>query len=608
MRKKIFVCILLAVFLLASAVFEGFGPVAMADSELSNEQRNAISMLNYITVLTRDINASKNSRLYMEQAYSRLINNTYPNAVDGLTLSQLTGLLDTMENYRMIAVKRDRLQFIYEQNQAKAMRAAVPNPLGLLSAIQSGNKAKLAAAIVYMAVDSITSYTSYTQETDLQYIKDGWALDDEEATTLHNSRKSTFSYMIEMVRDYNLPGDLTLTEKTVDEFVKWKNDSNVVARIQFLESNKATYQNYGGYWLLLAESYYNTKDYQSCLSAVESYEALDTRIFRRDYEYARILPLVIDAANCVYTGKQYEMLAVKYAQQILSNSDHNEWAQRYFAAQTYVDLYGRTNNVEYLNTAYSIALDNVTYLVSEQRELNQKFLNPVVEVATPKDATKDEKQQIKNYNKMLKEVRKLELPPVFEPLQLNCDLLFAVAKKINISSAEKKKIDGILHPNGEKLFITETLDSAYWATKGASANSLEGLDFAGTAIKFPLVDITDDSAIIVEVKEANSSTSDVISDWQLTSVSRDKKNDIQKSIAIFTSENAKKHEWAPGATIIITVTPKKGSTAPDSTVHFSSASAKNAWYDYLKIWEGQNNEWYDYLKVWKDKVKFERVD
>ena len=260
MRKKSFVCILLAALLFASAIFEGFGSMAIADSELSDEQRNAISMLNYITVLTRDINASKNSRLYMEQAYSRLINNTYPNAVDGLTLGQLTGLLDTMENYRMIAVKRDRLQFIYEQNQAKAMRAAVPNPLGLLSAIQSGSKAKLAAAIVYMAVDSITSYTSYTQEADLQYIKDGWALDDEEATTLHNSRKSIFSYMIEMVRDYDLPGDLTLTEKTVDEFVKWKNDTNVVARIQVLESNKATYQNYGGYWLLLAESYYNTKD------------------------------------------------------------------------------------------------------------------------------------------------------------------------------------------------------------------------------------------------------------------------------------------------------------------------------------------------------------
>ena len=36
-----------------------------------------------------------------------------------------------MEKYRMIDVKRERLQYIYEQNQAQAIRAAIPNPMGL---------------------------------------------------------------------------------------------------------------------------------------------------------------------------------------------------------------------------------------------------------------------------------------------------------------------------------------------------------------------------------------------------------------------------------------------------------------------------------------------
>ena len=49
-----------------------------AGQELSQEQKNAIAMLNYITFLTQETNSSKNSRLYMEQAYSSLINNTYP--------------------------------------------------------------------------------------------------------------------------------------------------------------------------------------------------------------------------------------------------------------------------------------------------------------------------------------------------------------------------------------------------------------------------------------------------------------------------------------------------------------------------------------------------
>jgi len=144
------------------------GAASAEPAILTDVQRNAIAMLNYMTVLTQETNAAKNSRIFMEQAYSSLVNNTYPNAVDSRTLSQITGLLDTMEKYRMVNVKRDRLQYIYEQNQAQAIRAAVPNPMGLLSSSHSLTPARLVASIVYMAVDSYTSYIAYTAEADMQ--------------------------------------------------------------------------------------------------------------------------------------------------------------------------------------------------------------------------------------------------------------------------------------------------------------------------------------------------------------------------------------------------------------------------------------------------------
>ena len=211
MTRRSFLSVILTLIICISIL-----PTASAkNATLTDAQANAIAMLNYITVLTQDINASKNSRLYMEEAYSSLINNTYPNAVDSRTLSQLTRLLNTMESYRMVAVKRDRLEYIYEQNQAQAIRAAIPNPLGMISAVQSYRPSKIAAALAYMAIDSITSYTTYTSETELQFLKDGWALDDEEASVLHESRKSTFAYIINIVGEYDLPGDLTLTENSV---------------------------------------------------------------------------------------------------------------------------------------------------------------------------------------------------------------------------------------------------------------------------------------------------------------------------------------------------------------------------------------------------------
>lgn len=105
-----------------------------------------------------------------------------------------------------------------------------------------------------MAVDSETSYKAYTNKTEEKYLNDGWALDDEEAKNLHESRKGNFVYMVKIVNDYDLPGNLALTEDTVDEFVHWKKEDNVEGRIQFLESNKDTYKGYGGYWLTLADS------------------------------------------------------------------------------------------------------------------------------------------------------------------------------------------------------------------------------------------------------------------------------------------------------------------------------------------------------------------
>ena len=212
---------------------------------LDATQRNSISMLNHLAVLTQEINASQNSRMYLEEAYSMLINNTFPNAVDSRTLSQLTGILDILEKYRMIAVKRERLDYVYEQNRAQAIRSAVPSPLGLMSAVQSFSLSKLAASVVYMAVDSYTSYASQTAQADMQYLQDGWTLDDEAAAALHESRKSTFSYMVRIVGDYGLPGDLTLSENAVDEFVKWENNDNVTQRIQFLEANVDTYLIFG---------------------------------------------------------------------------------------------------------------------------------------------------------------------------------------------------------------------------------------------------------------------------------------------------------------------------------------------------------------------------
>ncbi len=580
------------------------GIVASAEgNEFSDVQIRAISMLNHITVLTKETNASSKSRMFMEKAYSELINNTHPNAViDNRTLGQLNGLLDTMERYRLVNVKRDRLQYIYEQNQAKAIRAAIPNPLGMLSTVHSLTPARLITSIAYMAVDSYTSYTAYTGEIALQNLKDGWELDDEEAATLHDARKNMFTFMIQMVNQYNLPGELALTEQTVDEFVKWKNNDNIVARIQFLESNQDIYKYYGGYWTTLAKSYYENNELQKCIDAVSTYEGMGAKLFRWDFDYAQILPLAIAAAEQVLPTEEYVEYAAQRAQAIDDNTRGSDWALKYFAAQTYVNIYDKTNDKSYLEKAYAILKNNIIYLADEQKDMNETYIAAYQDKST-NNLTDKEKKQVEEYNKTMREARKTELPPVSDALLLNCDLLFNLVDLIEVSNDEKASLESMIHPQGVRLFMVEPLDNKFWFD-AKNVTAIEDIDivYGGTQIIIPVSFLTSNANIAVHINDA-----ELLDDWKLDRVERKTEGDIATYYAVYTSEQAHNHAWQVDEKIKIILSPDTENDIPSYTFEYVTEGSKKNWYDYLVPWQGQKNNWYDYLKVWDNSVLFVRT-
>lgn len=527
---------------------------------ITPEQQNSINMLNYLTVLVQEIQESKNSRLYLETAYSELINNTEPSIVDDLTLDEYEKILSIIENYRMTAVQRERLQYIYEQNRASAIRSAMPNPLAILGVAQSGNPLKAIASLAYAAVDSVNSYNSYTQQLDLQYLQDGWALDDAEAANLHDSRTSMFAYMVRVSRD--LPAGITLSEEAVNDFVEWENKDNVTSRIRWLESNQETYRFFGEYWLVLADSYFENEDYEKCLEATAAYETLDNSIFRRDIRFAQTLPYAIAAARENLASEAYIETAEHYAQLIVKNTNNSNWSLRYFAAQTYVDLFVLTADRTYLQRAYDLTYDSVNELVPKQYELNSTYLAEVEETTADKDADKDEKETIKAYNKLLEETRKTELPPVYEPLRLNCELLSALVDQLDISQAQREDIDKILHPDGERLFLNVLLDEMSYFSTNPELNVNDVLvEYADGKLSDPEINISaqyvlnGDSVTLTVDGEGEPQT---YSDWSLEAVNRHKSDDPQNFTATFTSSNAKHVSFADGDVLTISLTPPAG--------------------------------------------------
>lgn len=535
------------------------------DDGLNSTQKNAINMLNYMTVLTQEINDSKQSRMFLDEAYDSIINNIYPNSVDSKTQSQIDSILDTLHQYQMLTVKRERLEFLYEQNQAQALRQAIPNPIGLLSAVQSGSLLKTAASVLYMGIDSVASYKSASAQADLQYLKDGWELDDAEAEEIHKSRTTAFNYMLKMVNDNDLPGDYALTENAVEEFVTWKNKTNLVSKVQWLESNQATYEKFGPYWLELAKDYYDSENYGGCLKAFDEYENVTTRIFRKDTDYSDALPMAILSAKETMSRFKYNEYADKYAAVVLKNTD--DWTVRYFIAQVYLDLYKNTKNKEYLDEAYKIALDNVNELVDEQKSLNATYLADVKDVKAEAGATKQQKKDVKQYNKMLKANRKVELPPVSEALYLNCDLLFALIDERGTTSAEKKKIDGILHENGDSIFLTTALDERFRFDDNNIAFDVNDVDvqFDGKSINIPAACVSDRSMIEVVVSGVNGETT--ISDWGVKRVERPKNTDSSGFVVSFVSETAKKYEYSEGDRVNVRIT--SVAESPDEVLEFS---------------------------------------
>lgn len=534
---------------------------------LTEEQKKAINTLNYLTVLSQKINSAKDDPLILDNVYSSLENDIFPE-VDSKTQVRITSMMTTIQKYQLIDEKRERIQYIYEQNRAQALRQLIPNPIGLLSAVKSKNPLEAIASVLYMAVDSISGFFSSKAQADLQNIKDGWELDDEAKAELHQSTINTLNYMFDMVRDYDIPGDFALSKEAIEDYIKWaeKSDSELDGKISWFteQGHYNTYKMFGPYWLELAQDYYKKGEYEKCLESIESYERITTRVLRKDADYARVLPMAIVSAKNTMESKDYVEIADKYCSIIRNNTKDSDWVLRYFVAQTYIENYEITNDSAYIDKAYDITFNNVNNLVGDQRALNDKYQAELTPLDIPKDASKSKKKQIKAYNKALKKQRETELPPVNDALYWNCDRLFDLVKmkeEINRkedNEAEKRKIESILHikrKDGETtdewqpLFLTKPLDDYFWFIKLPKIDEdAINIEFKGTVMSIPAPYISDRYNVDVTVSGKPGP-----GDWTVTNVTRPKNAGYEDFIVSLKSDE--KYEYKDGDVVKVVVTP-----------------------------------------------------
>ena len=245
----------------------------------------------------------------------------------------------------------------------------------------------------------------------------------------------------------------------------------------------------------------------------------------------------------------------------MNNTDYSDWVSHYFAAQAYVELYSRTGKQAYLEKAYDVVVDNVNSLVNVQRELNTEYLVPVKTVEAPKDATKAEKEDIGNYNKLLKEERKTALPPVYEPLLLNCELLFALAEELDIPAEKKQNVESILHNNGECIFLSAPIDDQFRFESADARYTELAMSFDGKKLVLPASLVSSGSVITVTVTPSEGETA-VFSDWVVSKVDRKEESNLASFEVTYQSDTADEYKYAAGATISIDVASGISETVP----------------------------------------------
>lgn len=529
--------------------------------ELSKEQKNAMAMLNYLALTTEEIHNSKNSRLLLEDIYTSLLNEINPGSIDDITQSHLNNVRDVIKEFLNIDTKREMLKYIHNREKAAAIRSAIPNPMAILSIANAGDFKRMAMSVAYTVVDSYNSYQSANDSADHTYFLSGWELDQEESNVILRNRDYTFNYMTDIVQEYGsesdkaLLGKLTLNEKAIENFAQICAIDEVQRKIERLTYEQETYKLFGNYWLELADCYYETEEYQKCLDCVARYIELDISIFRRDFNIVPILPKAIVACQSVYSGREYVEQAKFFADAILANANPDDWSVRYFAAQTYMDLYSKTEDETYLTTAYEVIKHNVSELIEEQIKLNNTYLQelqPITltekqkKVLTPEE--KDQEQErIDAQNDELEAIRKTELPPAYEPLVLNCELLFGLAEKLEIEDSEKAIISSILQNDSGNIFLSKPVNNKFRFQDVAENYTME---ITKDELIIPVNLLAPEAKVTATVTHDGNVT--LFDDFILEEVVRNGET-VDSFAAYYTSELMDDFTWFAEAEITITI-------------------------------------------------------
>lgn len=456
--KKLFLLISLTL-IIQLAIFATDQPLPDRSLDMANE----MMYVGYKAV------ADTSNVTELNDLYSHLTNNINWENTDEKTREVVDGLLDEIEALRMLSVKRERLDTIYNLRKAEIIKTAVPNPINLIGTVGmfAVNPVQGLTSLLGTAASSALMYEAANSALNLEMLQQEWELEDAERASINESNTSLVNYASEYSYDYRIPTQKVMNEELITEFIELisvdNNPTSLQRSIRQLEFYQNKYESFPRYWLELADLYYRNGQYVECLNSIETYEInFDYKeVYRENYRYAQIL---VDGIGSLFeldpnaavnqTDQIKEWLKI-----IEDNTRMDDWLQRYFCASIYLII----NDEDSLNEAYRLIVDaNLTSLAENQDELLLTYINGI-----PSDseviAGYDENQvkELKAYYKELREIRKTELPPLDAAYETNLQMLYAIVRA-GITSFNSEQygylLDSLVIPQLRAVFEGDSIE------------------------------------------------------------------------------------------------------------------------------------------------------
>lgn len=194
--------------------------------------------------------------------------------------------------------------------------------------------------------------------------------------------------------------------------------------------------------------------------------------------------------------------------------------------------------------------------------MNEAYINPVAELTVEepdyrymsdnekkekKKEYNEEKKRVKEYNRALKEKRKTELPSLYQPLVVNCELMFALSDKMELSQSEKKEIEDILATATNGTFIVKPINDMY---SFGNKDNTYSFEFTKDEMIIPVNLLTSEAKITVTVDENGTKNT-----YDCSVVKVERKGDtIDTYYAHVSNKELKKYKWSVDSKVTVDIT------------------------------------------------------